>query len=163
MADKIEFSIIGLDSLLGKLLSISQDVKYKGGRFALRRAAQVVRDAAKQNALRFDDAATGRTIADNIAERWNGKLFKRTGDLGFRVGVLKGAILPQNNKDEGAGGPTPHWRLKEFGTEKMPADPFMRPALEDNINAATDTFVREYEKAIDRAIKRAQKKAAKGI
>jgi hypothetical protein len=31
----------------------------------------------------------------------------------------------------------------------------MRPALEQNINAATDTFAKEFEKALDRAIKRA--------
>jgi HK97 gp10 family phage protein len=155
MADTVQFSIIGLDSLLKKFDAINHDVRYKGGRFALRKAAQLVRDAAKQNALALDDPDTGRSIAANIAERWNGKLFRRTGDLGFRVGVLHGARLPKNNLDEGAGGPTPHWRLLEFGTEKMAARPFMRPALENNINAATNEFAKHYEKAIDRAIKRA--------
>jgi len=36
----------------------------------------------------------------------------------------------------------------------------MRKALADNISAATDTFVTEYEKAIERALKRAAKKAS---
>lgn len=164
MADTIEFSILGLDSLLGKLESISYDVKRKGGRAALRKAAQLVANNAKQGAQRVDDATTGRRIADNIALRWNGRLFKRTGDLGFRIGVLHGAvIMNEGNPDEGAKGPTPHWRLLEFGTEKMRAQPFMRSALADHISEATNTFVIEYEKAIDRAIKRAQKKAAKGV
>lgn len=151
------FTIHGLDALLAKFKEISYETRYKGGRFALRKAAQVVRDQAKQNARRLDDGETGRSIAENIAERWNGKLYKSTGDLGFRVGVLGGAKIPKNNVDEGAGGPTPHWRLKELGTEKMAATPFLRPAMENNIDQVVSVFVKEYGKAIDRAIAKAAK------
>ncbi|MNR69206.1 hypothetical protein D3C85_1942950 [compost metagenome] len=48
----------------------------------------------------------------------------------------------------------------EFGTTKMQGSPFMRKALADNISAATNIFVTEYEKAIDRAIKRITNKAS---
>jgi len=159
MADRVEFSITGLDSLLGKLESVSYDVRRKGGRAALRKAAQVVMQKARDGAERIDDKETGRSIADNIALRWNGKLFKQTGDLGFRVGVLHGAVL-KDGGDLSPNSPTPHWRLIEFGTEKMAAAPFMRPALANSISEVTNTFVTEYEKAIDRAIRRAAKKAA---
>lgn len=160
MADDLQFSLIGVDSLIGKLESITYDLKRKGGRAALRRAAQVVANAAKSNAKKMDDPETGRSIAANIALRWNGRVFKRTGDLAFRVGVLHGAVVREKgNPDAGVNGPTPHWRLIEFGTEKMRARPFMRPALEDSIAAATSTFINEYEKSIDRAIKRAAKKS----
>lgn len=159
MADGVDFSITGLDSLLGKLDSLSYDVRRKGGRAALRKAAQVVVQKAKEGAERIDDKETGRSIADNIALRWNGKLFKQTGDLGFRIGVLHGAVL-KNGGDLSPNSPTPHWRLIEFGAEKMAAVPFMRPALANSISEATNTFVSEYEKAIDRAIRRAAKKAA---
>ncbi|EKT4477466.1 HK97 gp10 family phage protein [Pseudomonas putida] len=159
MVDGVDFSILGLENLLGKLDEVSIDVRRKGGRAALRKAAQVVVQKAKEGAERIDDSATGRSISDNIALRWNGRLFKRTGDLGFRIGVLQGAVL-KDGGDLSSNAPTPHWRLIEFGTEKMPAAPFMRPALADNINLVTNTFVTEYEKAIDRAIRRAAKKAA---
>ena len=159
MADGVEFSITGLDSLLGKLEAITYDVRRKGGRAALRKAAQVVVAKAKEGAERLDDKETGRSIADNIALRWNGKLFKQTGDLGFRIGVLHGAVL-KDGGDLGPNSPTPHWRLIEFGTEKMAAAPFMRPALADSISEVTTTFVTEYEKSIDRAIRRIAKKAA---
>ncbi|MGR3991470.1 HK97-gp10 family putative phage morphogenesis protein [Pseudomonas sp. 1121_17] len=159
MADGVDFSLTGLDSLLGKLDSLSYDVRRKGGRAALRKAAQVVAQKAKEGAERIDDKETGRSIADNIALRWNGKLFKQTGDLGFRIGVLHGAVL-KNGGDLSPNSPTPHWRLIEFGTEKMAAVPFMRPALANSISEATNIFVSEYEKAIDRAIRRAAKKAA---
>ena len=160
MADGVDFSILGLDGLLGKLSAVSVDVRHKGGRAALRKAAQVVVRKAKEGAERIDDKATGRSISDNIALRWNGRLFKRTGDLGFRIGVLHGAVL-KDGGDLSTNAPTPHWRLIEFGTEKMPAAPFMRPALADSISEVTNTFVTEYEKAIDRAIRRAAKKAAR--
>ncbi|MGO0633154.1 HK97-gp10 family putative phage morphogenesis protein [Pseudomonas sp. SAR267] len=159
MADGVEFSITGLDSLLGKLESVSYDVRRKGGRAALRKAAQVVVQKAKEGAERIDDKETGRSIADNIALRWNGRLFKQTGNLGFRIGVLHGAVL-KDGGDLSPNSPTPHWRLIEFGTENMAADPFMRSALANSISEVTNTFVTEYEKAIDRAIRRAAKKAA---
>jgi HK97 gp10 family phage protein len=71
------------------------------------------------------------------------------------VGVQGGAKLPKDNVDEGASGPTPHWRLKEFGSEKMAAEPFMRPAGEQAAQAATDEFIEQFGRAIDRALKRA--------
>jgi HK97 gp10 family phage protein len=145
----------GIDELSKKLEGLRYDVQKKGGRFALRKAAQVIRDAARQNAQTVDDSATGRSIARNIAEKWNNRFNKQTGDLGFRVGVSGGARLPKDNIDEGAGGPTPHWRLLELGTEKMAARPFFGKALPENAQKATDVFIDQFGRAIDRALKRA--------
>lgn len=157
MADGVEISLTGLDALLGRLDSISDDLKKKGGRAALRRAGNVIVDRAKANARRVDDIGTGRSIADNIALRWNGRVFRRTGDLAFRIGVLHGAVL-KNHPDKAVNAPTPHWRLLEFGTEKMRAQPIMRPAAENGVDMVISTFVNEYDKALDRAIARARKK-----
>lgn len=156
MVDDVSFSLTGIDSLVGKLEAVTYDMKRKGGRSALRKAAQVVAAKAEEGALRIDDPETGRSIAKNIALRWNGRLFKASGDLGFRVGVLHGAVL-KSGGDKSANSPTPHWRLLEFGTEKMRAQPFLRRALPESISDATNTFLTGYEKAIDRAIKRAAK------
>lgn len=173
----------GLEELDRKMKTVTFDMKRKGGRFALRKAAQVVRDAAKENARRVDDPATPNSIADNITERWNGKLFKRTENLGFRIGVRGGArstsraaeysrrsrrragisSLDDLGEFAGAGSDNPggdtfYWRFIEFGTSKMSARPFMRPALDKNIGKSTDEFVKQYKKALDRAIKRGQVK-----
>jgi HK97 gp10 family phage protein len=176
MAEDIEFRLEGLDSLLGKLDAVSYDVRRKGGRAALRKAAQLVAGAARQGAERLNDPETSREIAKNITLRWNGRLFKQRGDLGFRVGILGGAKQKNNyhtrrgraggtyevGGDSGnPGGDTYYWRFLEFGTAKMAAQPFMRNALAENIAAATDAFISEYERAIDRAIRRAAKKAGK--
>lgn len=161
MAETVEFSILGLDSLMAKLESVTYDMKRKGGRSALRRAAAVIAENAKARAMLLDDAETGRSIAGNIVLRWNGRLFKRTGDLGFRIGVKHGAVL-KDGGELSANSPTPHWRLLEFGTQYIRADPFMRPALEESISDATNVFVSEYEKTIDRAIKRAARASGGG-
>lgn len=168
MADGVSYELEGIEALLGKLDSVTEDVKYKGGRFALRKAAQKMRDQAKQNAERVDDPESPTRIADNIVERWSNRRFKKTGDLMFRVGVLGGAKRPATAVGEiqGAGsgnpgGDTYYWRYLEFGTAKMAAQPFMRPAQDQAGQAIVSEFSRQYSKAVDRAIKRAKKKRAK--
>ncbi|HHN4454731.1 TPA: HK97-gp10 family putative phage morphogenesis protein [Klebsiella michiganensis] len=161
MADGVEYKLTGVDELLGKLDSITDDMKRKGGRAALRKAANVIANRAKANARRLDDLETGRSIADNIAVRWNGREFKRNGNLAFRIGVLHGAVL-KKHPDKAKNAPTPHWRLLEFGTENMRAQPIMRPAAENGAEEAMNTFIEEYGKSIDRAIARAAKKGGRG-
>lgn len=161
MADGVEYKLTGVDELLGKLDSITDDMKRKGGRAALRKAANVIANRAKANARRLDDPETGRSIADNIAVRWNGREFKRNGNLGFKIGVLHGAVL-KRHPDKAKNAPTPHWRLLEFGTENMRAQPIMRPAAENGAEEAMNTFVVEYGKSIDRAIARSAKKGGRG-
>lgn len=155
MADGLTHNIAGLDALVRKFRTVTDDMERRGGRFALRKAAQVIRDQAKQNALRVDDPATGRKIADNVTERWSGRHFKRTGDLMFRIGVMGGGRKRPGNPDEGPGGPTPHFHLVELGTEHSAAQPFLRPAAENNAGSVIGEFVSQYEKALDRALKRA--------
>ncbi|WP_024559567.1 HK97-gp10 family putative phage morphogenesis protein [Franconibacter pulveris 601] len=175
MADGIDLSIAGLDSLLGKLDSISDDLRRRGGRAALRKAANVIVTKAQENAASVDDPLTKESISKNIVARWSNVTFRRTGNLAFRIGVLGGAISYADSREnrrkgragrlyftpgssKNPGGNTWYWRFLEFGTEKMRAQPFMRPAAESSINEVVNTFATEYEKAIDRAIKRAQKK-----
>jgi HK97 gp10 family phage protein len=83
MADSVQFSITGVEELLGRLDSISDDLKKRGGRAALRRAGNVIVDRAKSNARRVDDPHTGRSIADNIALRWNVRRVTLLSELAF--------------------------------------------------------------------------------
>ena len=172
MADGVQFKLEGVDALQMKLKGLSNDLQYKGGRAALRKAANIVRDAAIAGAETIDDHATASHIAKNIVVRWSSKLFKQTGDLGFRIGVLGGARqTSQAYKDLGIekgrgkdnpGGDTFYWRFIEFGVHNafgkgidIPARPFMRPALENNADKAISTFIEEWDKSIDRVLKRA--------
>lgn len=173
MAADVEFKLTGLDDLLAKLESLGYETRRKGGRAALRKAAMFIASKVKENASRLDDPQTAESIEKNITARWNGRLFKRTGDLGFRVGVMGGARQyadTRGNRRKGRvgqeyyvgdktnpGGDTWYWRFLEFGTSKMAAKPFMRSALADNVTTATGIFVTEFSKSINRAIARASK------
>lgn len=157
MADTVT-RIEGADALEAKLKELTYDAKYKGGRFGLRKAANLVRDAARQKAGPLDDPDTGQKIADNVAVRWDGRHFSETNDLKFKVYVKGGNRTKGSPADTGHGGATPHWHLLEFGTSSIGAQPFMRPAMAENTQAVTTEFASQFEKSIDRVIKRAAKK-----
>ncbi|WP_341706532.1 HK97-gp10 family putative phage morphogenesis protein [Halopseudomonas sp.] len=161
MSESVSVNVDGLAEVLGKFEAIETDLKLKGGRFALRKAAQLVRDRARQNAASLDDPETAANIERNIVERWSGRAFKQRGDLMFRVGVMGGAggNASSASLDGLPGKDTRHWRYKEFGTETVPATPFLRRALADNISAAISEFATQYDKKMTRAIKAAKKKA----
>jgi len=153
---ELQIDMQGLEALTAKLQTLKLETRYKGGRTAGRKAANVIANAARARAALIDDPKTKENIMSNIAVRWNNRLFKRTGDLGFRIGVRCGAESKKENKSNPRKD-TWYWRLIEFGTVKMAARPFMRPALQESSQAAVNTFISEYQKAIDRAIKRAAK------
>lgn len=152
MSDPVNFDLQGIDELKKKLNVLSEDLQLKGGRFALRKAANVLRDRVKANARRLDDPETARSIEQNIAVRWSGRYFKQTRSLKFRVGVMGGA----RQGGSGKGGDTFYWRFLEFGTRNVRARPFIRPAMASG-RELVETFVTQYGRALDRAIKRAEK------
>ncbi|HAT1562385.1 HK97 gp10 family phage protein [Raoultella ornithinolytica] len=175
MADGVEVNLTGLDSLLGKLDAVSQVTRDKAGRAALRKAANVIRDRARNNAARVDDPLTKEAIYKNIVVTFSSKTFRRTGDPTFRVGVMGGSRQYGNTKDNvrkgragksyktagdkgNPGGDTWHWRFLEFGTEHMAAKPILRPAVNGVDTDVINVFAVELEKAIDRAVRRAAKK-----
>lgn len=175
MADSVEVSLTGLESLLGKMEAVSEVTRNKAGRFALRKAANIIRDRARSNASRVDDPLTKEAIHKNIVASFSSKQFRRTGDLAFRVGVMGGARQYANTKanvrkgragktyktsgDKGnPGGDTWYWRFLEFGTEHTSARPILRPAMNGVDNDVINVFSTEMVKAIDRAIRLATKK-----
>lgn len=156
MTDTVTFTIQGVEALQAKLNSVKKDVQFKGGRFALRKAANLIAKKAKEGAKRLDDPKSAADIEKNIAVRWSGRTFKQNGNLMFRVGVMGGAGGTKKT-DAYSGLPgkdTRHWRQLEFGNQNMRARPFMRPALAENTSAAVDEFMIQYGKSIDRAIKK---------
>lgn len=156
MTDPVAVNVEGLEPLLARMDSMSFDLRKKGGRFAMRKAANLIRDKARENAKQLDDPASAADISANVAVRFSPKDFKRNGNLVFRVGVLGGAG-GRKSAEQLSGLPgqdTRHWRQQEFGNSKHPAQPFMRRALSEHIQAATDEFISQYNKSLDRAIKR---------
>jgi len=148
--------IQGLDAVLGKLKELKAEPRKKSTRFALRKAANVVRDAAKAGAEKVDDPKTPTNIAENVVVRADTRHMRESGDLKFSVGIRGGSVSKRKNASN-PGGDTYYWRFLEFGTEKMAAQPFMRPAMESSVDPATDEFVKQFDKVITRAVGRADK------
>lgn len=65
---------------------------------------------------------------------------RRKGNIYVRIGVQGGA-----KKAEGV---PYYWRMVELGTKNQPAQPFMRPALEDNADEVARRAIEELRKAI---------------
>jgi HK97 gp10 family phage protein len=142
----LETQLVGLDPILKKLYGLSPKVQKKALNAAMRKGMTIVRKAAVAKAKTFDDPETPERIDKEIVVRSNVKKARRMGPGTFLVQVgVRGGAKP-------AKGNVWWWRLKEFGTVKMPADPFMRPALANNQETVINTVTAELDKAINKII-----------
>jgi len=182
MSDGIDIDIEGLDLLRIKFGNISAEMEGKGSNAATRAAARLVARAAHDNALKIDDPRTAESIAMNIwagkskypGVRKSSKRYTKNGEIKYRVGVAGGAKSYANTRENrragrvgrtyetlgdktNPGGDTFYWRFHEFGTEKMKATPFLRPAIMNNQRGALNEFFKEYEKALERAVRKRSK------
>lgn len=159
MSKTISFSILGSHELSQKMLAVTNDVRYKGGRAALRRASEHLAGIVRENSRLVDDPATPRSIPANVVVRYNRRQYEATGNLGFRVGILGGAggNLPGDAFQGNPGLDTRYWRHKEFGNSRTQAVPFMRRAMYENINALIGVFADSYHKSLTAALRRASR------
>jgi len=149
----VTFSITGLADIKKRMATVSDEIAHKATRNALKKAAELVKKAAYDNALLVDDPSTARRIADNISYQYASRVFRRTnGDVVmYRIGVAtERGRIPRPNADTGPHGNTPHWHLVEFGTQHARSHPFMRPALANNINPALNAIVVELQSSLNK-------------
>lgn len=150
MIDGVDFQIDGLAALRDKL----RRLQGTGARRVLTRASragmQETRKKARANAKRLDNPKTAENIAKNIAIKVNSKRFNSAGVILARVGVTGGA--QQGKGGGGSGGDTYYWRFLEFGTSKMPAQPFLRPAMD--ASQITQAFTAAFAEAVDKELQK---------
>jgi HK97 gp10 family phage protein len=147
-----EFKIEGLEEVQRKLKELPEKFGKRGMRRALRKGANVVRDAARNNAKRIDDPATREDISKNIAVYSGGaKRESRAGGVMMRVGV-RGGARPTRGDNGAPGGATWYWRLVEFGSSLVAARPFMRPALFNNAGRVADTVTQAAKVELDKEL-----------
>lgn len=151
----VDLNIEGLDEFNKKIAELKDIKKIRSkGMSAARKAMKIVELSAKMGAAYIDDPATREEIQKNITIR-AGKT-RSLSTIRMRVGIQGGAAV--NAKSDRAklaalpGGETVYWRYVEFGTSKVPATPFMRPALSENIQKVTDEFAKTFMKSIETAI-----------
>ncbi|PVZ89981.1 hypothetical protein C9426_00955 [Serratia sp. S1B] len=129
--------------------SVARRIARKAGREGMK----LVRDAAKLNAKSIDDPVTREKIWKNITIQ---TAKSSSNEVKIRVGIRGGAA--QNKyTDKTAlaglpGGITTYWRFIEFGTSEMPAQPFMRPAFANNIDAVSNKFAQVFNVELDKEL-----------
>lgn len=135
-----EVKLAGIDELVEKLRELAPAMRKRVLRNALSAGARLVRDEAKRNApvLSSSIKAPFRksgTLKAAIRVRAS-KTTRRTGDIGVFVNVR-----PAKAAARGAKNPADpfYWRFLEFGTRKMSARSFLRPAA-DKLSDALAVF-----------------------
>ena len=147
----VEVNIEGLDQVQEKLKRLGNPRLMKNAaRRSARKAMAIVRDSARNAAKGIDDPETAEKIWKNIAIA-AGKT-RNPSEVVMRVGVRGGASFSNKNPLNTPGGDTRHWRWLEFGSVHNPPTPFMRPALQNNIQAVTNSFAENFNKEIDKEL-----------
>lgn len=147
----VEVNIEGLDQVQEKLKRLGNPRLMKNAaRRSARKAMVIVRDSARNAAKGIDDPETAEKIWKNIVIA-AGKT-RNPNEVVMRVGVRGGASFSNPNPPNTSGGDTRHWRWLEFGSVHNPPTPFMRPALQNNIQAVTNSFAENFNKEIDKEL-----------
>ena len=146
MAGTTTFKVSGLKELGARMEKLKADVALKAGRSAVAAAAQIVKKAAIANAPEHDEP---HVVKDVLVQPGNLKrniISKRLKDTKLTAEYI---VTVRNKKKDGYA--ARYGRLVEFGTINMHPQPFLRPALSENIDKAIGAMA----KKLDRAIKKA--------
>jgi HK97 gp10 family phage protein len=155
-------AIEGLDDVLAALKALPDSITKNAAPFAMRKGANVIAKEAKARAPK----RTGN-LQKRIAVR---KRKRRDAGiaLAYSVGVLGGASSTYGNtksnrrkglvgKTYDRGGTAYYWRFLEFGTEKLAAKPFLRPAFDSKAEEAVKAIADGFRTGLARAVAKAMK------
>lgn len=130
MADGATVEVKGLKELSQALQELPRHIQGKALGAAVKAGADIIRDQAKANVA----ILTGATQKNIVAYRAKGS---KPDDITYEVGITMKKKYPRRIKKAKSGTwgrigsenwPPFYWRFLEFGTRKMAARPFLRPA-----------------------------------
>jgi len=133
MANTVTMKIEGLRELQAKLQQMAPNVARNGLRAATSAGAALIRDEAKARA----PVDTGEMKRDIQMKRDRESATYRAV---YSVYVRAGKKSRLSGKARGVDKDSYYWRFVEFGTCKMAARPFMRPAFEAQKEAAVEAI-----------------------
>lgn len=133
MAERLEVS--GLRQLGEAMRGLSEDMRTKVARQAVAAGASVVRKAARDKA----PVDSGNLKASLIMKRIRETNLTEEYIVTPRKGKTRDGKAAKRGQGK-LGKDAYYARFVEFGTVKVPARPFIRPALEDNVQRATQAI-----------------------
>lgn len=146
----VEVKIEGFDDLARKLRALVPAMRKRVLRNALAAGARVVRDDAKRNAPVLSSAMKAPyrkpgTLKGAIRVRTS-KTARRAGDVGVFVNVkpAKGGERGAQSRNDPY-----YWRFLEFGTRKMSARSFLKPAA-SKLGEAYNVFQAQVVRWLDK-------------
>jgi HK97 gp10 family phage protein len=126
--------LVGVENLEAAIRKLGEDMQGEILRDAVDAGAEIVRDVASQLAPRSTDGSHGHKpgfLAENIVTDRVWTKTQNTADT--HVGMTKAAW---------------YGRLQETGTVYQPAQPFLRPALDETKNDVVDAVAEHLRNAI---------------
>lgn len=144
----VSVKVSGLKELGKNLQALDKKVRNRISVKAMRAGGRIIRDSARAKAPVLQESVPHRrkgTLKRSIVERTKvGKNGKTTTIVAVRN--LSGKQIAKfKGKTGKSGAKNPndpfYWRFVEFGTSKMPAKPFMRPAFEQNKQRAAQEII----------------------
>ena len=151
----LSVKMLGLKELSAQLDALPLRVAQRILGKAVSAGARIVRDEAIARA----PVATGALRSQIFTKRERSEsAYEKTSVVGVKNGVARYGNTAANRRMNRAGkeykvdGKTYYWRFLEFGTHKMRAHPFLRPAFDDKQWEAVRAIQETLEKNIDKAI-----------
>jgi HK97 gp10 family phage protein len=151
MAKYESVQIKGLDALAKALKELPDRVAKNGLRAAVYAGAKVIRDEAKLQALVATGTLKRAVILKQIPELSSKN--KQT----FFVTVRQGKKYRKQGKKGNLSQDAWYWRFVEFGTVKMSARPFLRPAFDMKKNDALTAIKTRLAERIEQAARELKK------
>lgn len=129
----IKMEVTGLDDLERQLMALGEKVGTKVLRDAGREALKVVEEDMKQHAG-YDETSTAQHMRDSIKIRNSNRKSRGSTVVTLRVGPSKQHYMKT--------------LAQEFGTVKQVAEPFIRPALDYNVQTVLRVLAVEIRNGI---------------
>ena len=158
----ISVKIEGLKELQEAMNQLPLEIQKRPLRSAVSAGAKVIVDEAKRLAPQGETGNLRKALY-----RYRSRSQSSRGQETFLVGVRKGKKnyvdsaknrrLNRVGKKYTVEGEAFYWRFVEFGTSKMPARPFLRPAFESKKNQAVETIKNRLAVAIENTAKKMKK------
>ena len=158
----ISVKIDGLKELQQALSQLPLEIQKNPLRSAVSAGAKVILDEAIRRAPQGETGNLRKALYRYRSRSQSGR-----GQETFLVGVRKGKKnyvdsaknrrLNRVGKKYTVEGEAYYWRFIEFGTSKMPARPFLRPAFESKKNQAVETIKNRLAVAIENTAKKMKK------
>lgn len=144
----VTVKVDGLQALSKAMGELGRKASNRISTKAMRKGGAIIRDNARAKAPELKKQVPNRkrgTVKKAITARTKIKGNGRTETIIWVKGLKTSQVLKFKGKSGRSGAYNPkdpfYWRFLEFGTSKMPARPFLRPAFEQSKNQATKAII----------------------